>query len=64
LDEGGAICGMRVRVGEPCPQCGAGPTVRGYRQLTKPGDWKLMVRVPGLTRHAGDGFLEWELEPA
>ncbi len=64
LDEGGATCGERVTVGTPCEACGAGPTVRGARQLTKAGDWKYMVRVPGLTRHAGDGFLEWELEPA
>jgi hypothetical protein len=64
LDEGGAICGTRTKVGTPCEQCGAGPTVRGARQLTKAGEWKYMVRVPGLTRHAGDGFLEWEILPA
>jgi hypothetical protein len=64
LDDGGAVCGERVAVGEPCPQCGAGPTIKSARMLTKQGEWKYVVRVPGLTRHAGDGFLEMELEPA
>jgi hypothetical protein len=63
LDEGGATCGERVAVGELCPACGAGPTVKSARMLTKQG-WKYVVRVPGLTRHAGDGFMEWEILPA
>ncbi len=64
LDEGGAVCGNHVKVGDVCSECGAGPTIRNPRHLTKAGDWKYMVRVPGLTRHAGDGFLEYELSPA
>ncbi len=64
LDEGGATCGERVKVGDVCSECGAGPTIRNPRHLTKQGEWKYMVRVPGLTRHAGDGFLEYELSPA
>ena len=61
---GDATCSNRVRVGEPCEACGYGPTVKQPRHLTKAGEWKYVVRVPGLTRHAGDGFMEWELEPA
>lgn len=61
----GVRCGERYRIGEPCAACGNGPRVHRPLGLDKDEVWKYGVVVPGLTGHQyGNGFREYELEPA
>lgn len=63
---GRSTCRTSIQVGERCPRCGVGPTIKGVRFLSKAGEWKYIVRVPGLTQRQGlgDGFAQSELLPA
>jgi hypothetical protein len=63
---GRRTCQTAMQVGEPCRRCGVGPTIKGVRFLSKQGEWKYIVRVPGLTQRQGlgDGFAQSELLPA
>jgi hypothetical protein len=59
-------CRGVFQVNDGCPVCGAGPTVHKVRYLSKFGEWKYVVRAPGLTgrENLGDGFHQYDLEPA
>lgn len=63
---GRRTCNTPLQVGDICRRCGVGPTVQGVRYLNKNGEWKYIVRVPGLTARQGkgDGFAQSELLPA
>jgi hypothetical protein len=39
-------------------------TIRKVTYMTRQGEWKYKVRIPGLTNSLGDGFRESELLPA
>ena len=57
-----AQCGARVAIGDRCAACGDGPRVRKALWLSRYGEWKYKVVVPGLTEgKMGDGFYDSEL---